>query len=69
MSQAKVGVVRGVRHRVSLSSEGAMQRRTLDERLYVRCTAAISTLYEGRVIQVRNYLDRSEALAAAGLRE
>ena len=32
-------------------------------------TAAISTLHEGRVIQVRNYLDRSEALEAAGLRE
>ena len=32
-------------------------------------TAAISTLHEGRVTQVRNYLDRSEALEAAGLRE
>jgi ketosteroid isomerase-like protein len=32
-------------------------------------TAAISTLHEGRVIQVRNYLDRSEALEAAGLPE
>jgi ketosteroid isomerase-like protein len=32
-------------------------------------TAAISTLHEGRVIQVRNYLDRSEALRAAGLSE
>ena len=32
-------------------------------------TAAISTLHEGRVIKVRNYLDRSEALEAAGLRE
>jgi ketosteroid isomerase-like protein len=32
-------------------------------------TAAINTLHEGRVIQVRNYLDRSEALEAAGLRE
>jgi ketosteroid isomerase-like protein len=32
-------------------------------------TAAISTLHEGRVIQVRNYLDRSQALEAAGLQE
>jgi len=32
-------------------------------------TAAINTLHEGRVIQVRNYLDRSEALEAAGLSE
>ena len=32
-------------------------------------TAAINTLNEGRVIQVRNYLDRSDALEAAGLRE
>ena len=32
-------------------------------------TAAINTLHEGRVIQVRNYLDRSEALRAAGVRE
>jgi ketosteroid isomerase-like protein len=32
-------------------------------------TAAISTLHEGRVIQVRNYLDREEALEAAGLSE
>ena len=32
-------------------------------------TAAINTLNEGRVIQVRNYLDRNDALEAAGLRE
>ena len=32
-------------------------------------TAAISTLHDGRVVQVRNYLDRAEALEAAGLRE
>ncbi len=32
-------------------------------------TAAISTLHQGRVIEVRNYLDRSEALEAAGLSE
>jgi len=32
-------------------------------------TAAINTLDHGRVIQVRNYLDRSEALKAAGLQE
>jgi len=32
-------------------------------------TAAINTLREGRVVQVRNYLDRSEALEAAGLSE
>ena len=32
-------------------------------------TAAVSTLHEGRVVQVRNYLDRSEALEAAGLSE
>jgi ketosteroid isomerase-like protein len=30
-------------------------------------TAAISTLREGRIVQVRNYLDRKEALEAAGL--
>ncbi len=30
-------------------------------------TAAISTLHEGRVIKVRNYLDRSDALEAAGI--
>ncbi len=32
-------------------------------------TAAISTLHEGRVVQVRNYLDRNQALEAAGLSE
>jgi ketosteroid isomerase-like protein len=32
-------------------------------------TAAINTLEEGRVIQVRNYLDRTDALKAAGLWE
>jgi ketosteroid isomerase-like protein len=32
-------------------------------------TAAISTLQEGRVIRVRNYLDRSDALKAVGLSE
>jgi ketosteroid isomerase-like protein len=32
-------------------------------------TAAISTLHEGRIVQVRNYLHRSEALEAAGLSE
>ncbi|MFL5893025.1 MAG: nuclear transport factor 2 family protein [Solirubrobacterales bacterium] len=32
-------------------------------------TAAISTLHEGSVVEVRNYLDRSEALQAAGLRK
>jgi ketosteroid isomerase-like protein len=32
-------------------------------------TAAINTLQEGRVIQVRNYLDRADALEAAGLSE
>jgi ketosteroid isomerase-like protein len=32
-------------------------------------TAVINTLREGRVVQVRNYLDRSEALEAAGLSE
>ena len=31
--------------------------------------AAISTLREGRVVRVRNFLDRSQALKAAGLRE
>ena len=30
-------------------------------------TAAINTLHEGRVTKVRNYLDRAEALEAAGL--
>src|SRR4051795_13165909 len=30
-------------------------------------TAAISTLREGRIVRVRNYLDRGEALEAAGL--
>jgi ketosteroid isomerase-like protein len=30
-------------------------------------TAAISTIHDGRVIRVRNYLDRGEALEAAGL--
>jgi ketosteroid isomerase-like protein len=32
-------------------------------------TAAISTLQEGWVIRVRNYLDRNEALRAAGMSE
>src|SRR3954447_7887995 len=32
-------------------------------------TAALSTLHEGSVVEVRNYLDRSEALQAAGLRK
>ena len=32
-------------------------------------TAAISTLHEGRIIRVRNYLDRNGALEAAGLSE
>ena len=32
-------------------------------------TAAISTLHEGRVVEVRNYLDRNKALEAAGLSE
>ena len=32
-------------------------------------TAAISTLNGGRVVQVHNYLDRKEALEAAGLKE
>jgi len=32
-------------------------------------TAAINTRNEGRVIQVRNYLDRNDALEAAGLAE
>jgi ketosteroid isomerase-like protein len=30
-------------------------------------TATISTLHEGRIVQVRNYLDRDSALEAAGL--
>jgi ketosteroid isomerase-like protein len=32
-------------------------------------TAAINTLDQGRVIRVRNYLDRGEALEAVGLRD
>jgi ketosteroid isomerase-like protein len=32
-------------------------------------TAAINTLHEGRIVQVRNYLDRSDALQAVGLSE
>jgi SnoaL-like protein len=36
MSQENVEVVRGVRYRVSHPSERASQRRTLDERLFVR---------------------------------
>jgi uncharacterized protein len=32
-------------------------------------TAVINTLHEGRIVKVKNYLDRNEALEAAGLRE
>jgi hypothetical protein len=44
MSQENVEVVRGVRYRVSLPSERASQRRTLDERLFVRLPAAYRLL-------------------------
>jgi len=39
MSQENVETLRGVRYRVSLPSERASQRRTLDERLFVRFPA------------------------------
>ena len=32
-------------------------------------TATISTLRDGMIVRVRNFMDRSEALEAAGLRE
>jgi ketosteroid isomerase-like protein len=32
-------------------------------------TATISTLREGMIVRVRNYMDRSQALEAAGLEE
>jgi SnoaL-like domain len=44
MSQENTEVVRGVRSRVSLPSERASQRRTLDERLFVRFPAAYRLL-------------------------
>jgi hypothetical protein len=40
MSQENVEGLRGVRYRVSLPSERAGQRRTLDERFFVRFPAA-----------------------------
>jgi ketosteroid isomerase-like protein len=40
MSQENVEVVRGVRYRISLPSGRASQRRTLDERLFLRFPAA-----------------------------
>jgi hypothetical protein len=41
MSQENVEVLRGVRHRLSLPSERAGQRRRLDERLFVRSDVAL----------------------------
>jgi ketosteroid isomerase-like protein len=44
MSQENVGVLRGVQYRVSLPNERASQRRTLDERFFVRFPASYQLL-------------------------
>ena len=48
MSQENVENVRGVRYRVSLPSEGASQRRSLDDRLFVRFPALFRLLADPR---------------------
>ena len=47
MVQEKVMAVRGVRHRVSVPSENASQRRTLDERLFAPFPAVYRLLAAG----------------------
>jgi ketosteroid isomerase-like protein len=51
MSQENVETLRGVRYRVSLPSDQASQRRTLDERFFVRFPAAYRLL-AGRVMRL-----------------
>jgi ketosteroid isomerase-like protein len=75
MSQENVEIVRGVRYRISLPSERASQRRTLDERLFVRFPALYRWFAE-RVLQLplRSRLRRlmlsriARRVAAAGNR-
>ena len=51
MSQENVEVVRGVRYRISLPNEKSAQRRTLDERLFLRFPAAYRLLAD-RVLRL-----------------
>jgi hypothetical protein len=51
MSQENVEIVSGVRYRLSLPSERASQRRTLDERLFVRFLA-LYRLLSDRVMRL-----------------
>jgi hypothetical protein len=51
MSQENVEIVHGVRYRVSLPSEWAGQRRSMDERLFVRFPA-LFRLFAARVTQL-----------------
>jgi hypothetical protein len=51
MSQENIQTLRGIRYRVSLPSERASQRRTLDERLYVR-VPALYRLIADRVVRL-----------------
>jgi ketosteroid isomerase-like protein len=67
MSQENVEVVRGVRYPLSLPRAGAAQRRTLDERLFVRFPALARLLADAWMrLPLRSRLRRLVLIRLAG---